>query len=207
MTILLLGGTGRTSTQIAGLLDRASIAYILASRSSKECKFDWLDESTYDNPFSKNAGITSVYLIAPAVTDIFTPMKKFIDLAKHNGVTRFVLLSSSALEAGGPAHGKVHEYLVGLGVEYAVLRPTWFMDNFSEEQRAKTIREEGKVYSAAEDGRIPWVSVEDIAAVGFRALVDEKSMDKDPVILGPELLSYDDVSCCQTFPESCIDTA
>lgn len=206
MTILLLGGTGRTSTQIAGLLDRASIAYILASRSSKECNFDWLDESTYNNPFSKNAGITSVYLIAPAVTDIFTPMKKFIDLAKHNGVTRFVLLSSSALEAGGPAHGKVHEYLVGLGVEYAVLRPTWFMENFSEEQRAKTIREEGKVYSAAEDGRIPWVSVEDIAAVGFRALVDEKSMDKDPVILGPELLSYEDVSCCQTFAESCIDT-
>ncbi len=123
-------------------------------------------------------------------------MKKFIDLAKHNGVTRFVLLSSSALEAGGPAHGKVHEYLVGLGVEYAVLRPTWFMENFSEEQRAKTIREEGKVYSAAEDGRIPWVSVEDIAAVGFRALVDEKSMDKDLVILGSELLSYDDVSCC-----------
>lgn len=207
MTILLLGGTGRTSTRIARLLDQANIAYILASRSSKDCTFDWLDESTYSNPFSTNAGITSVYLIVPAVQDVFTPMKKFIDIAKHHGVTRFVLLSSSAIDAGGPAHGKVHEYLAGLGVEYAVLRPTWFMENFSQEGRAKNIREESKVYSAAEDGKLPWVSVEDIGGVGFRALVDEKSMDADPVILGPELWSYDDVSGLQTFSESCVDSA
>lgn len=194
MTILLLGGTGRTSTQIARRLDQVNVPYILASRSSKDCAFDWLDDSTYSNPFSKSTDITSVYLIAPAVTDIFTPMKKFIDLAQHHGVTRFVLLSASALEAGGPAHGKVHEYLTELGVEYAVLRPTWFMENFSEAQHSKTIREESKVYSAAEEGKIPWVSVEDIAAVGFHALVDQPSMNKDPVILGPGLLSYDDVS-------------
>lgn len=98
---------------------------------------------------------------------------------------------------------------MGLGVEYAVLRATWFMENLSNEQHAKTIREEGKIYSAAGDGRIPWVSVEDIAAVGFRALTDKKSMDTDPVILGPELLSYDDVSF--SLPKSllsrCIDAA
>ena len=198
MTTLLLGGTGRTSTRIASLLDRANLPYIPASRSSSACRFDWLDESTYANPFShnnidNNPAITAVYLIAPAVTDIFTPVKKFIDLAREKGVKRFVLISASVLEAGGPAHGKVHEYLAGLGVEYAVLRPTWFMENFSEGMHLRTVKEEGKVYSAAGDGKIPWISVEDIAAVGYRALVGQPSLNADPIILGPELLSYDDV--------------
>lgn len=194
MTILLLGGTGRTSTRIANLLDGAKITYILASRSSKDCKFDWLDEATYINPFSKAPDITAVYLIAPGVTDILTPMKKFIDLAGTKGVKRFVLLSASIIDKGGPAHGQVHEYLAGLGVDYAVLRPTWFMENFSELQHLGAIREESKIYSATEDGKIPWISVQDIAAVAYRALVDQPSLNADPIILGPELLSYDDVS-------------
>lgn len=48
--------------------------------------------------------------------------------------------------------------------------------------------------SAAADGRIPWVSVDDIADVAFAALTDEKSHNRDHIIVGPELLTYDGVS-------------
>jgi hypothetical protein len=41
------------------------------------------------------------------------------------------------------------------------------------------------------------VSADDIAAVGFHALTDETLQKRDFVILGPELLSYDDV--CSSF--------
>ncbi len=30
------------------------------------------------------------------------------------------------MEPGHPAMGKVHEYLLSLKVEYAVIRPSWF---------------------------------------------------------------------------------
>lgn len=69
------------------------------------------------------------------------------------------------------------------------------IENLSEAQHRSTIRDEGKLYSATGDGKLPWVSAEDIAAVAYRALVDEKSHDCDHVILGPELLSYGQVSC------------
>ncbi|KAJ7880911.1 hypothetical protein B0H13DRAFT_2050068 [Mycena leptocephala] len=42
------------------------------------------------------------------------------------GVKRFVFMSASVIEAGGPMMGQVHEYLRSLTVEYCVLRPTWF---------------------------------------------------------------------------------
>ena len=134
MTILLTGGTGKTSIQIARLLKDVNITVLLASRSNlapppyKGCRFDWLDSTTYLNPFLEAADITAVYLIAPpGILDILPVMKPFIDLAKSKGVQRFVFLGASGFEAGGPFLGKVHEYLISLEVEYAVLRPTWFM--------------------------------------------------------------------------------
>lgn len=60
--------------------------------------------------------------------DCFPPMKTFIDLAMQKGVKRFVLLSASLLDVGdGPMMGKVSKYVTSLNVEYAILRPTWFM--------------------------------------------------------------------------------
>ena len=66
-------------------------------------------------------------------------------------------------------------------------------ENLSEEGHLPTIRNEGKVYSATKTGKIPWVSAEDIAAVAFRGLVDQTSHDCDHIVVGPDLLSYDQV--------------
>ena len=68
------------------------------------------------------------------------------------------------------------------------------MQNFSEAQHLSPIRDEGKVYSATNDGQIPFVSTEDIACVAKHLLTDEKPHNTDYVVLGPELLTYDDVS-------------
>ena len=57
-----------------------------------------------------------------------------------------------------------------------------------------TIKEEGKIYTACQDGKIPFVSARDIAAVAFHALTDLKPHNTDYRILGPEFLTYDEVS-------------
>ncbi|KAL8723370.1 MAG: hypothetical protein Q9181_007298 [Wetmoreana brouardii] len=239
MTILLTGGTGKTSTRIATLLSAASIPHILASRSgnaplpgSKACKFDWQDKSTWTNPWnlSPDINITAVYLVAAGFMEPLDTLRPFVEMARSKGVERFVLLSATAIVQGGWGMGKVHEYLAELGerdvVEWGVLRPTWFMgsyyltpfvvplmgcgslgfgkrwvadgystiENLSEAQHLPTIRDEGKLYSATGDGKLPWVSAEDIAAVAFRALTDEKSHDCDHLVVGPELLSYGQIA-------------
>ncbi|KAI9677977.1 MAG: hypothetical protein M1822_008085 [Bathelium mastoideum] len=125
-------------------------------------------------------------------------MKPFIDTAKAHGVARFVLLSAIREDETTPGTGKVHAYLKGLGVEWAVLRPTWFMENFSEQQHLPTIRDESSIYSTAGDGKISFVSAEDIAAVAHRALVDAKPHNRDYVIVGPGLLSHDDAAALFT---------
>ncbi|KAK0207009.1 hypothetical protein DFS33DRAFT_1318412 [Desarmillaria ectypa] len=200
MTTLITGGKGKTALRLAHLLKDANKPFLVASRSAgvpadefPSCRFDWLDTATYPNPWSKVEDIISVYLVPPQVLDMLPPMKAFIDYCREKGVKRFVLLSASVIEPGGPVAGKVHEYLAKIGVDYCVLRPTWFMENFSQQHRGP-FKSENKIYSATGDGKVPFVSAEDIAAVAFRALVDPESHNTDHFIRGPELLSYNEVA-------------
>lgn len=218
-TILLTGGTGKISSRITPLLSANGNDVLIASRSGtspvlpgcKGVKFDWLDISTYDDIF-KNASISAAFLVAPPIMDCVPPMTAFIDLAIKNGVKRFVLLSASVLDDGdGLIMSEVSSYLKGLKVEYAVLQPTWFMgmcsfqniedleimifaENFSEVGHLPTIRDQNQIISATGEGKIPFVSADDVAAVAFRALTDEAPHNTEHLILGPALWSYDEVS-------------
>lgn len=64
---------------------------------------------------------------------------------------------------------------------------------------ARIDEEEGEIYSSTGKGKIPWISVRNIGAVGYRALTDEVSHDADHVLLGPELLSYDNVGFSDAY--------
>ncbi|KAF9818518.1 hypothetical protein IEO21_02756 [Rhodonia placenta] len=187
MAILLTGGTGKTSVRIARLLQDAKIPFVLASRRGEAAapsgmpavKFDWLDSSTFATPFQHefpgDEGISAIYLVAPEAADPASPMNAFVDYAvKEHGVNRFVLMAGSSAEPGGRLLGQVWQHLIDVGVEYCVLRPTWFM-----ERHQFTIKDEGKIYTACGDGKIPFISATDIAAVAFRALTDEKPHNTD----------------------------
>jgi festuclavine dehydrogenase len=66
-------------------------------------------------------------------------------------------------------------------------------ENFSTEMRAARLGEDkGETYSSTGKGKIPWISVKDVGAVGYRALADEISHNTEHVLLGLELLSFDE---------------
>lgn len=67
------------------------------------------------------------------------------------------------------------------------------IENFLEDGLRSLIKNQGKLYTATGNGKAPFVSADDIAAVAYRALTDEKSHNTDYLILGPELLNYDEV--------------
>ncbi|KAL9627792.1 MAG: hypothetical protein Q9164_007488 [Protoblastenia rupestris] len=140
MAILLTGGTGKTSTHLARLLQDAKTPFLIASRKAESAappgmqaiKFDWLNDSTFERPFQHQFPngeiISAIYLIAPEVPDPVPSMTSFVNYAvEKHGVKRFVLLSGSTAEPGGPHVGKVWQQFIDIGVEYCVLRPTWFM--------------------------------------------------------------------------------
>ncbi|MET3546370.1 uncharacterized protein YbjT (DUF2867 family) [Paenibacillus favisporus] len=72
-----------------------------------------------------------MYLVAPASMHPEEVMIPFIRRALDASVKRFVLLSSASIPENGPVFGAVHHYLRQHAPEWAVLRPSYFMQNFT----------------------------------------------------------------------------
>ncbi|OBZ19500.1 ergot alkaloid biosynthesis protein [Bacillus sp. FJAT-27264] len=197
--VLITGGRGKTGTRIAARLRQLGWSYTTTFRNAQaitdpanEVHFDWYDSSTF-LPALQN--IDRVYLVAP-VGDLepIKVMKPFIELALEKGVQRFVLLSSASISENGPVFGPVHQLLKKQAPEWTVLRPSYFMQNFTEGQHAATISLQDLIISAAGHGKIGFVTAEDIAEVAVRALVDDHAHNTEHIITGPDSLSYSDVS-------------
>ena len=69
----------------------------------------------------------------------------------------------------------------------------------SEQEQLPMIKNESKLYTACGDGKAPLVSAIDIAAVAFQALTDKAPQHCDYRVLGPELLTYDEVKTDQSL--------
>ncbi|ANJ12088.1 MULTISPECIES: NmrA family NAD(P)-binding protein [Streptomyces] len=202
-TTLVIGATGTTGSRIAAQLRAAGHRVKAASRraipvpGTEPTPFDWHDPATHAAALD---GVDHVYLIPPlGDSDPAVTMLPFLHQARIAGVHRAVLLSSSAIPEGGPAVGTVHQALPDLFEQWAVLRPSWFMQNFTgTHAHARSIRDEGIIWTATGSGRVAFVDAEDIAAVAVRALTDEQAPNIDLVLTGPEALSHDDVAAIIT---------
>ncbi|MFJ6372298.1 NAD(P)H-binding protein [Streptomyces virginiae] len=202
-TTLVIGATGTTGSRTTAHLVAAGRRVKAGSRraapvpGAEPVRFDWYDPTCFADAV---AGADSVYLVPPVGDpDPAAVMLPFLDRARAAGVRRAVLLSSSAIPEGGPAVGQVHRALPGLFDAWAVLRPSWFMQNFTgAHAHADSIRADGVIRTAAGTGRVGFVDAEDIAAVAARALTDDRAPDADLVLTGPQALSHDDIAALLT---------
>lgn len=196
--ILITGATGKTGAAIARTLIAQGWPVRLASRAGRPAagaetvRFDWNDAATFGPAVE---GVERLYLLAPIGDNSPLPtVAPFIETALSAGVQRFVLLSSSLLNEGGPAMGQIHAHLRQVAPEWAVLRPSWFMENFISQPHLAAIRDEDAIYSATGAGRVPFVAVTDIADAGAQVLRQDAPPEHDLLITGPDLLSYDDIA-------------
>ncbi|MEU9896643.1 NAD(P)H-binding protein [Streptomyces phaeochromogenes] len=202
-TTLVIGASGTTGSRTAGQLIATGHHVKAATRratpvpGAEPVRFDWGDPATHADALD---GVDRVYLIPPlGDSDPASVMLPFLRQARAAGVRRAVLLSSSAIPEGGPAVGMVHQALPGLFDEWAVLRPSWFMQNFTgAHAHADSIRTDGTILTAAGTGRVGFVDADDIAAVAVRALTDDRAPNAELVLTGPEALSYDDIAAIVT---------
>ncbi|GGX74456.1 NmrA family NAD(P)-binding protein [Streptomyces hiroshimensis] len=201
--VLVIGATGTTGRRTTAQLIAAGHRVKAAGRratplpGAEPVRFDWYAPATFGDALD---GTDRVYLVPPVGDpDPAAVMVPFLRQARAAGVRRAVLLSSSAIPEGGPAVGAVHQALPGLFDQWAVLRPSWFMQNFTgAHAHADSIREQGVILTATGTGRVGFVDADDIAAVAVHALTDDRAPNADLVLTGPEALSHDDIATIVT---------
>lgn len=191
--MLVTGATGNTGSVVSRLLTAAGAEVREASRTPRPngVRFDWNDPSTYQPALT---GVERMYLVAPIGEAEPAPkVQPFIEIGLEQGLRRVVLLSSSAVEPADTGLGALHRLVTDLAPEWAILQPSWFMQNLVGDHPVAQGLRDGVVTTATGVGRIGFVDAQDIAAVAAHCLLQEDSPNTSLVITGPEALSYTEV--------------
>ncbi|MFI7618225.1 ergot alkaloid biosynthesis protein [Nonomuraea terrae] len=196
--VLVVGATGTTGSRVAAFLRERGVPVRPASRRADLAgyvRFGWANRETHAPALSR---VRAVYLVPPIGVAEPAPMvEPFLHEAVRQGVRRVVLLGSSAVPESTSGVGALYGLVRTVMPEWAVLRPSWFMQNFTGESLALRIRD-GEVISATGKGRVGFVDAADIASVAGHALTAEVPHNTEHLLTGPETLSYDEVAALLT---------
>lgn len=187
-TVLVIGSNGKTGRRVAQRLKDKNVPVRLGSRSSSPA-FDWEDRSTWQDAVK---GVSAVYLtyfpdlaVAQAPADI----SDFCEIAEKSGVKHIVLLSGR----GEPEAQRCEDIVKDSGMDWTIIRASWFNQNFSEGAFLPMIMS-GTIALPVGDVKEPFVDVNDIAEIATASLTQPGHLGKLYEVTGNRLLSFKDIA-------------
>ncbi|GAA4433085.1 SDR family oxidoreductase [Pontibacter saemangeumensis] len=207
-TILVTGATGTVGREVViqlsiidGVRVRAGVHSIIKGENLKRlpdvevCEMNFKDRDSLHAAFTH---VDKVFLITPFSDDQVEMAKTLVDEAKKANVKHIVKLSviGADTEPGlqlGRWHREVEQYIIDSGIAYTFLRPSSFMQNYSNFD-ASTIQKEGRFYHSTGNGKVSCIDVRDIAAAGVEALIGTGHEGKAYELTGPEALTNQEVA-------------
>jgi uncharacterized protein YbjT (DUF2867 family) len=192
-TALILGGTGRTGSRVAGNLARRGIITRTAARRGADVRFDWDDPATYADAL---AGVDRLYLVTPVLRVSYAGrVAGFLDLAETAGVRHVTFLSTyNADQApqGIDIAAVEADIAARPAVTHSVLRPAWVMQNFADDHLPLV---DGVITAPSGGGAEAFVDADDIAAVAAQTLLDPGAhAGAQYTLTGPQALTFGEVA-------------
>ena len=198
-TILVTGASGSLGRAAVAALVARGFSVRAASRhpqpvaapAVQAVHFDYTDPGTHQQALE---GADGVLLIAPPLdVDSAAKLNPVIDRARALGIGQIVLNSALGVDADESAPlRRIERHLMASGVDHTILRPNFFMENFTTGFIAPMVRQ-GEIYLAAADGRTSFISTADIAAVAAEAFSGGHS-GRAYNLTGPGALDHTEVA-------------
>ncbi|GAB5408323.1 MAG: NAD(P)H-binding protein [Balneolaceae bacterium] len=180
---LVIGGTGKTGRRVVEKLQTKGKNVRVASRSSSTV-FDWDDPETFEPTLQGADNVYIVFYPDLAVPGALEAITKLTEAAKKSGVKKLVLLSGK----GEAEAEKCEEIVANSGLDYTLVRASWFNQNFSESFFLEPVVN-GVVATPMPDALIPFVDADDIAEVATEALINDDLNGQTVAVTGSEVLS------------------
>ncbi len=197
MDVLVTAGTGKTGRRVVERLVALGHQARAASRHPaagvgdgvRFVEFDWDLAESWGPAL---AGADAAYVVLPALrADASDLLHRFLGDAHHAGVGRVVLLTARGVDRWVGSPLQVAEVrLRASGLEWGIVRPSWFMQNYTEGAFAPPVLAEGELLGAAGTGAAPFVDADDIAAVAAAILTGQAPLNTSYDVTGPEALTH-----------------
>lgn len=185
-TFLVLGGTGKTGSRIASQLKNLGFSTIIGSRTAK-IPFDWQQPQTWKPALQNIDAVYVSFYPDLAMPGTATIIAAFCKAANESGVKKLVLLSGR----GEPEAQECEEIVINSGMDWTIIRASWFCQNFSEGNFSDQVAA-GYVALPAGNVREPFIDTDDIADIAVVALTDPKHNNKIYEVTGPRLLTFEE---------------
>jgi uncharacterized protein YbjT (DUF2867 family) len=188
--ILVLGATGKTGSRVARKLADLDISVRTAARKGADIRFDWSEPATFAAALR---GVSGAYVVSPVMrVDFAGVVSHFLDDAERAGLQHVTFLSAYGVEHAPPevALRAVELDLASrTSLSHSILRPAWFMQNFSE-TFLKPVNDE--IVVPCGTGVEAFVNAEDIASVAASTLSDPaRHAGRAYAPTGPEALTFE----------------
>jgi uncharacterized protein YbjT (DUF2867 family) len=199
-TILVTGATGNLGRAVVQALGERG--FQVKAGSTKPERASRLPgvapvKVVYEEPDTVIAaleGVDGLLLVAPPL-DPEAPdkLRPVIDQARSRGIGHVIFISVLGADQDEAMPLRVIEgYLLAAGVNYTILRPNFFMENFSSGFVGPMISQ-GGIFLAAGDGKTSFISTADIATVAALAFQQERyGMTYN--LTGPSALDHAEVA-------------
>ncbi|MFK4811148.1 NAD(P)H-binding protein [Devosia sp. ZW T5_3] len=192
-TALVLGSNGMIGRRLAPMLESRGVDVRSASRSATgSSHFDWHDKATYGPALEGNRAVYLVVADPGAEPD--ATVLPFLEEARLAGVGKIVAVSSLGVTISGEPDTsprlRLEQLIAQSGLDWTILRPGGFNQNFSESFLLPGIMRAGMVATATGSGPVAFVDAEDIAAVAAVALTESGHEGQHYSLTGPEALTF-----------------
>jgi uncharacterized protein YbjT (DUF2867 family) len=187
--ILILGGTGKTGRRIAQRLRDAGHGVRTASRAGGDVHLDLDEPRTWPAAL---AGAPAAWLVEPqiqATEEGQRRIPRLVDAAAAAGLRRLVLMTAPGAESEGHPLWRAEQAVMKSGLEWTIVRPNWFAQNFSEAMWLPGIQA-GSLALPTGDGATAFVDAEDIADVAAAALTGDGHSGQAYELSGPRAVSF-----------------
>jgi uncharacterized protein YbjT (DUF2867 family) len=197
--ILVTGASGVLGSAIVGAALNAGLAVRQGVRDPKKANpgadavhLDYTAPATFSPAL---AGVSGLLLIAPPLDlNASAELGPLISAAKTAGVKHIVFISAFGANHNEQGPLRIIEQLaMDSGIPYTILRPNFFMENFSVGFLAGSIKTQGAIYLPAGDAKTSFISVRDIAAVVV-AVFQRNLAGQEFDLTGPEALDHTEVA-------------
>lgn len=186
--ILVIGATGKTGSRVAARLEAKGLAVRHGTRGAA-IPFDWENPGTWAAALEGVSKAYVTYFPDLAFPGAVEKVAAFCETAKTTGLDHIVLLSGR-----GEHHAKLGEEAVrASGIDFTLVRASWFAQNFSEGYLRDPILA-GVLPMPGGMIQEPIIDIDDIADVVVAVLTEDGHKGELYEVTGPRLMSFADMA-------------
>lgn len=197
--ILIVGGAGSVGQNIVNELRNEKIRVTTGKKEkvgiSGNIETVYVNAETGEGLTAAFDGIERAFLMSPGgIAEQYEVLAPQIQEAKRRGLKKVVMLSAIGVDkfVGAPMQ-RAEVDLHNSGLNYVILRPNWFMQNFVNFW-GHGIKHDNKIALPVANAKTSFIDARDIASVAAKLLLSDKDERRGYDLTGSEPLDHSQVA-------------